>query len=66
MQQRVGPRVRGDRVHGHADDVLQLLKEVPVHAGEFVDRRELDHAEDLALEQDREHDDIGWLTCAQA
>ena len=37
VQQRVGPRVRGDGVHRYPDDLLQLLEEVTVHRRELVD-----------------------------
>ena len=58
LQQLFGAHVRCDRVEHHAERLHQLLEKGPVYVAVGLQGGQLDHAEDLLLEQDRHHDDV--------
>ena len=66
VEQGVGAGVGDDRVEVDADALHQLLEEVALHGGEPVERRQLDDAEHLVLEHDRQHDQVDRRRGAQA
>ena len=57
-EQVLGPRVGLDRVDDDADALGQLIEERLVRRAEALERRELEHALDLAFEDDRQHEDV--------
>ena len=57
LQQHLGPHVRDDGVDDDADRLGELLEEGLVDLREGLERRQLDHAEDAVLEQDRLQED---------
>lgn len=65
-EQLVRPGVGDDGVHVDADGLHQLFQEGLVHRGEVLERGELDDAEHLLLDDDRQHDQRGGLGPAQA
>jgi hypothetical protein len=58
LEQLLGPHVGDDRVDGDADRLHELVEERLVHVAERPERRQLDHAEDLVLEQHRQDDQV--------
>ena len=58
LEQPFGLHRRLDAVEHDADAGGQLLQEGGLQRGEGADGGELDHGLDLALEQDRQHDDV--------
>jgi hypothetical protein len=65
VQQGVGPRVGHDRVDVDAERLGELLQEVGLHRSERRERGQLDDAQHLALEQDRQHGQVGRRRLAQ-
>ena len=65
-QQLFGSGRRGDGVHDHADAFGELVEERQVRVAEAVERRQLDHRFDVALEQHRQDDDVERWRRAQA
>ena len=57
-QQVLGAGVGDDRVHRDADGLDELGQEVEVDLAELVEGGQLQHAEHLVLEQDRQHHDL--------
>ena len=57
-QQLVGAHRRLDGGDHDAQALDQLLEEGELDVGEALERRQLEHALDLALEQDRHHHDV--------
>ena len=66
LEQVLGARVGLDRVEHDADALGELVEERLVRRAEALERGELEHALDLALEQDRQHDDVLRRRLAQA
>ena len=58
LEQCIGARVGDDRVEVDPEGLGQLLEEVGLHRAERVERGELDDAEHLVLEQDRQHGQV--------
>ena len=66
LEQVLGPHVGLDRVEHDADALGQLVEEGLVRRIEALERGQLEHALDLALEDDRQHDDVLRRRVAQA
>ena len=66
LQQLLGAHRRDDRVEHDADALGELIEEREVDLAEPLERRELDDGLDLALEQDRQHDDVHRRRLAEA
>ncbi len=56
LQQLLGRGVDADRVDAGRDHLGQLVEEVALDMGEGLEGGQLDHAEDLPLEEHRQHD----------
>ncbi|CAM5691354.1 hypothetical protein SCALM49S_10173 [Streptomyces californicus] len=56
LQQLLRLGVDADRVDAGGDHLGELVEEVPLDVRERLEGGQLDHAEDLALEEDRQHD----------
>ena len=66
LEQVLGAHVGLDRVEHDADAFGQLIEERLVGRAEALEGGQLEHGLDLALEQDRQHDDVGGRRLAQA
>ena len=66
LEQIFGAHVGVDRIEHDADALGQLVEEGLVRGVEALERRQLEHAFDLAFEDDRQHDDVLRRRVAQA
>ena len=66
LQQRLGPHVGRDRVEHDGDRLGELVEQGEVDVLEAVERGQLDDRLDLALEDDRQDDDVQRGRLAQA
>ncbi len=65
QQQALGLGVDADGVDGDADEVGDLVEEVQRDGGEGAEGGQLDHPQQPALEQHRQHHDVGRRGLAQ-
>ena len=66
LEQVLGARVRLDGVDHDADRLGQLVEEGLVHRVEALQRRQLEHAAQLAFEHDRQHQHVHRGALAEA
>src|SRR5262249_37742065 len=66
LEQLLGARAGRDGVEHDADRLGELVEEGEVDVAEAIERGELDDRLDLALEDDRQHDDVDGLGLAEA
>src|SRR5256886_854806 len=64
-EQVFGPAVRVDRVEHDADALGELIQEIDMRGAERLERRQFDDGAHLALEEDRQHDDVGGYRLTQ-